>query len=142
MICKDCGQEEGYLSEVVKKKEIPFYCKICGALNFRLRATGDKAFVWPDPVEEKVGAIVIPDAFKDRHQSAYGTVISIGPGCVNKKKSCFIPTTVPVGAPVIYDIGVPWFQDEMGTDGKLYSIKIMGELDIKGIVCSADESMV
>jgi co-chaperonin GroES (HSP10) len=134
MVCKDCGNEEGYLAEAVKARKIPFYCTTCGALNFRLQALGDKVFVWPDPVEVRAGSvIVLPEFFKDRHHSAYGTVLSIGNGCVNKKRR-FIPTTVPVGTYVVYDTGVPWYQDELGVDGKMHRVKIMGELDIKGIV--------
>ena len=131
--CKDCGQEVGLFAELVKEKKIPFYCETCGALKIGLQATGDKVFMWPDPAPEYLGVIALPDKWQERHITVYGTVLSIGPGCVVKNKR-FKPTVVPVGTYVLYDNTVPWDHEMLGNDGKMHKVKIMGELDIKGII--------
>jgi len=133
-ICKECGQEVGYMSAIVKLKQIPFYCKTCGALHFKFKATGDKVFVWPDPVPDKIGKeglIVIPEKWKERNKSAYGTVLTVGPGCISKDNKRFIKTELKVGDYVMYDINVPWSVDVFGVDDKRYVVPLMGELDIK-----------
>ena len=138
-VCKTCGHEKGYLKDIVKRKNIPFYCKDCGGLDFKLQATGDKVFLWPDALPEKVkadGVIIIPDFAKDKFITVYGTILSVGPGCYDKKKKRFVKSDIPVGSYVIYDNTVPWYHEMVGTDGKMHHLKIMGVLDIK---CYAEE---
>lgn len=133
-ICKDCGQEKGRFAELVRKKSIPFYCKTCGALKFRYQAIGDKVFLWPDLIEDKIGSIVIPDKWKSNNLTSFGTVLSVGKGCVDRGNRKFVPTEIKDGDYIVYDTGVPWAHDVLGADDRMYTVRIMGALDVKAKV--------
>lgn len=130
--CEICGSTNEKLKEIVEKKKIPFYCKVCGRISFKYQAIRDIVFVWPDPPKEQVGSIIIPDVAQKLDE--YGTVLSVGEGTFDAKRKVFIPTQVKVGDYVVYDKDIPWQMDVEGADGKKHLVKYMGQQDIKGIV--------
>jgi co-chaperonin GroES (HSP10) len=116
--------------DLIRKYNIPFYCTLCGNLDFKYQATGDKVFVWPEVTPDKVGSIYIPVVAKKT--TGYGLVLSVGPGTVSKSKKSYVPTTLKAGERVAYDNSVPWGVELAGSDGKIYFVRIMGELDVFG----------
>ena len=156
MICKECNTElEGrrgedggvdtfYLAkdfklfEMINKFKIPFYCESCGSLKFPYKAARDVVFIWPEVTKEKIGSIYIPETVNILTE--YGVVLTAGPGHRDTKKGIFYPSQLSVGDVIVYDKGVPWSMEVVGTDGKTYNVKYMGEQDVKGIVKDDSDS--
>jgi len=160
MKCGACGTEikiysadEGTSSyEPVNKKldtnmrrcgiHVPFYCTMCGAIDFPFQAVRDVVFLYPKPAPEKVGEIIVPEgqfvggSVGEKYREPIAVVLSIGLGSRDRKNISFIPTkgVVEVGDVVYYNKKVPWRMNMKGTDGKEHMIVYCGILDLRGIV--------
>lgn len=65
--------------------------------------TDNRILVLPDPLEEKIGSIIIPDSVKGNHDpKRKGTVIAHGEGHVAEQTGEFTAITVKVGDKVIF----------------------------------------
>lgn len=148
--CRECGalvnvvqqSENVFVYELVdklliaKSQNIPFFCTLCGAIKFPIRAVRDIVFLLPSPYPETYkegGQIEIPSEYREHHQSAFGIILSVGPGYWDKKR--FHPThDLKVGMKVVYDKTTPWPFDILGSDMKKHCVRCMGFRDVKAIV--------
>ena len=152
-ICESCGSEvivhssdEGTGSyELVNKqldgtkRDIPFRCSLCGSIQLLFQGkkfvpTRDIVFLWPDQVPDKIGSLWVPDSFKESRRSSLGTVLAVGPGYYDKKKSRFIPMDLEVGMYVVYNQEVPWAKLMNDPSGKEREVKYMGQQDVLAVV--------
>ena len=122
--------------------KVPFYCQICGSIVSPLKAVRDVVLVYPKPLPEKVGKIVLPEGYfvggitKEKYKEAIGVIISVGLGHFDRKKKEFVPLKeLEVGDVVHFEKRIPkgWRLKMKGTDGKEHEIMYCGEKDIKGL---------
>ena len=102
---------------------------VCG-----LRMLGSKIIIWKDSRPLKIGSFWLPPNLRDRENLSVGTVISVGPGYYDKNKKRFIPTEVKPGQRVLFDNTTPWPLDVIDPSGETQSVRLMTELDVKGII--------
>lgn len=105
----------------------------------QIHLKSDRVIVLPDPTPEKIGLIFIPNSAKEAFRNEIGTVMAIGPGYYDRKGK-WIPTTVKVGDRVVYDKSVMNTVDIGKNLGDTIQYKMIGELDIKGIMHSKDDT--
>jgi co-chaperonin GroES (HSP10) len=67
--------------------------------DFNLQPMHDLVYIEKEPTPEKVGNLYIPPG--QQYLSHRGKVLAVGPGTCNVKGK-FIPTTLQVGADVLY----------------------------------------
>ena len=118
------------LREVLKQYKVPFVCSTCGGIQFRMQALKGVVFLWPEPVKEKQGRIVIPEMLKELFKTSIGVVLSSGPGCKEKRTGRYVASELLPGDLVFYDKSIPWHMDIAASDGKMYDIPFMNILDI------------
>ena len=91
-----------------------------------------KVVVFPDPVEEKIGAIHVPDSVRDKmkHRTVKATLVAVGGNCFEDWRP---PVPVPgdrvyvaVGAGIIHE----------GPGGNEY--RIVNDKDIAGILIATE----
>ena len=134
MNCEACGVEiNKELIEMLDKYQVPFRCGTCNSLKFPYKATRDIVFIWPEPINDRVGSIILPIMVKDSKEPEYGVVLSVGKGYW-KKGGNFIPTNIKVGDEVIYDKSTPWCLFVEGPKERKYRVKYMGYQDVKALV--------
>jgi hypothetical protein len=140
MKCETCGEEVRAVGKTKRlqpvnkthlankgKVQIPFYCKTCGAIDFKYTAVRDVAFIYPMPKADKIGLIYLPDIDyrggnpqeKYKDQGAY--VLSIGEECFDPKKK-------------VYETRVPWEMKMLGTDGNMHKVVYCGFMDMYGVM--------
>jgi co-chaperonin GroES (HSP10) len=148
-LCESCGSEvivqscDGGTSsyELVNKRldgikrDIPFRCSLCGSIQLLFHGrkfvpTRDIVFLWPLQVPDKIGSFWVPESYKESRQTSLGTVLAVGPGYYDKKKSSFFPMELEVGMYVIYNKDVPWSKLMDDPSGKEREVKYMGMLDV------------
>lgn len=127
---------ECQFKKIVLDKENPFL--VNGVLKVGLKATGQKVFVWPDPKPTKIGSFWLPENIKDREKLRLGIVLTVGPGYFDNKKKRFIPTEVKPGQRVLFDNTTPWPIILKDPKGNEQTVRVMTELDIKGIINCED----
>jgi co-chaperonin GroES (HSP10) len=102
---------------------------VCG-----LKMIGSKVIIWTDAKPLKLGSFWLPLNLRDREKLSVGTVISIGPGYFDKNKNRYVYSEVKPGQRVVFDNTTPWPLDVKDPSGKIQSVRLMTELDIKGII--------
>lgn len=120
----------------------PFYCTLCGAIDFPFQAVRDVVFLYPKPAPEKLGELYVPEgdfvggSVGEKYREPIAIVLSIGMGSRDRQNKEFIPTKgiVEVGDVVYYNKKVPWRMNMKGSDGKEHMIVYCGILDLRGIV--------
>ena len=110
--------------------KVPFCCVTCGNLFFPLQAVRDIVFLYPKPKQEKIGSIIIPEAFRTEEEEA--VVLSFGKGYYKKKT--FIPIELELGDIVKYDKNIPWVHYVRASDGIKHRVKYCSYEDILSIV--------
>jgi co-chaperonin GroES (HSP10) len=121
------------LALVVHDYKIPFYCTMCNALKFPMKAHNNYVVVW-EPLPDVINGIIIPDDAKKGFRKGLGVILSSGSGVYNKELKRYVPNVTKPGDVVYYDRSVPWVVEAYGVDGKLYEVPIMPEQDIKAWV--------
>lgn len=129
--CKTFVSEE--IKAVIAEYGIPFVCPKCGGIKFPFKALNGIAFLWPKPIQEKLGSIFIPEASRDNFKTSLGVVLTVGKGCVEKRSGLFIEAQIVPGDVVLYDKNVPWSMQIKAPDGKDYQVNLMNILDINAI---------
>lgn len=132
-MCETCGSLT-HLKSVVEKFKIPFKCKKCGSIDFPLKAVRDVVYIWESVPPTKLGDIIIPDFIQEKFRNTKAVVLSAGPGYYDKAKRKYIASEVKTGQVVLADQGTPWRMDVKASDGKEYSVKYLGEKDIKCVL--------
>ena len=80
-VCSVCGQNNNTDTSIIAKRyDIPFVCSQCGQIDFKYRALKHLVFIFPEPMEQKIGSIYVPDKVWDNYQFEYGIVLSAGKG--------------------------------------------------------------
>jgi chaperonin GroES len=93
-----------------------------------IKPTFDRVFVKKDdPLSQTAGGIVLPDAAQE--QATKGTVIAAGPGKYAEKTGVFIPTTLAVGARVLFH---PCAGSQLTVNGESYYN--MPETDVWAVI--------
>ena len=144
-VCGKCGVEVKFRGNKVevsddkfnaRKKKIPFHCRVCGALQFPVKAIRDVVFLWPDPLPIHVNPdskLIIPDVFRKYYKNDFGYVLSAGPG-YQKDGECFRASELKAGDRVVYDKSTPWKHPIEDQEGKVHQIRMMGARDVKAIL--------
>lgn len=113
-----------------------------GKIECSFQVISHKVIVWPDPKPEKTasGLLFLPPELSKvaRENLRIGTVISVGDGYYDKKKRRYIKTEVKPGHRVLFDNTTPWNISIPDISGKYHKVRIMTELDIKGIINCED----
>ncbi len=160
MKCGVCGTEirvystgEGTSSyEPVNKKldtnierhrmRVPFYCALCGAIDFPFQAVRDVVFLYPMPAPRKIGDLYIPEgefiggSVAEKFREPIAVVLSVGQGSRDRRNKEFISTkgVVEAGDVVYYNKKVPWRMNMRGSDGNEHVVVYCGILDLRGLV--------
>ena len=122
------------MKTVIKKYEIPFKSSIGDSIEFKYKPLNGVVFVWPKPIQEKIGSIYLPEASKENFKSCRGVVLAASKGCVEKKTGIYRECELKVGDEILYDKNVPWNQMIEASDGKEYKVDIMSMFDINALV--------
>ena len=125
---------------VIVKYPTPFTCSRCGQIEFPYQPLKNIVFVYPDPLPEKMGSFYFPSLYAENYRSKFGIVVAVGKG-YHDRRYRWHPTTVRTGDRVVYDKDVPWYMRIEALDGKMYHVKYMPELDVKGIVEEDNEKV-
>lgn len=129
IICTDCGQSFNQkITDLVKEYKIPFVCTVCGQIKFPAQPMRNLVFLWPKPVPDKIGSIILPDSVKKSMEDEFGVVLAAGKGYYTEAGE-WKPCTLKTGDVVIYDKNVPWKLTITGID-----VKYMSTVDIKGVL--------
>lgn len=131
-----CSEELKQTKKIAEEYNIPFVCKECGAIKFQYQAIRDIVFIFPARAVEKIGNIIIPEAF--RQDTEFGVVLSFGPGYYSESGKYCHSYELKIGAHIIYDKQIPWIHYVASEDGKKHKIKYMGYQDIKGIIVDSE----
>ena len=131
--CSKCGTKGEVIEKsrkIVADYKIPFYCSECGSLYFPYKPLRDIVFLWADSDIDKIGSFYVPPAFKERHQSNFGTILEFGRGYYTKDGK-FVKTDLHVGQRVSFDKETPWGNSFEGSDGNTYWVRRMGAQDVQ-----------
>jgi len=113
-----------------------------GQIKLSFKLLQDAVVIWQKPAPEKVGSFIIPDEWREDYREQMGIVIAVGRGYWEKKQNGFerfCPTVLKSGDIVVFDKTTPWrFQVTSLVDGKEYSLRFMGEKDIRFLVVDGD----
>lgn len=137
MYCEECNQlivSIGRNKEIIEKYKIPFVCKTCGNIKFPFKALNGVVFIWPKPIEEKVGSIFMPEVSRENFKSYKGVVLSTGKGVIDRKTGEFRECELKTGDEVLYDNSIPWAMNVEASDGKEYQVRMANTLDINALV--------
>ena len=78
-----------------------------------LECMNDNVLILPDPLDEKVGSIIIPENMRDQYCTHRGTVAAIGPGRLDKNGQRIPIDNVEVGDRIIYhEYAMTWLDYE------------------------------
>lgn len=125
--------------------EVPFRCKICGAIKPALRALRDVVILYCIPEIEKIGSIYLPEDdnfvggnMRQREKKPYAVVLSVGPGYYDFSKKKWVESAagISVGDMVMYEKRIPkgWSFEHVGVDGKVHKVIVCGCQDIYGVL--------
>lgn len=112
--------------------QCPFWDCALGKIRVPIRMLRDLVLVWVPNTPEKVGSIYIPQTLRSpgKHCSL-GVIISVGKGYDNGKR--FYPMQLHPEQVIYFDKLAPWTLNLEHGD-KVYSLRYMGERDIKLLV--------
>lgn len=137
--CRICRKAPSDMAVVVKYPT-PFNCPDCGQIKFPYQPLKNIVCIYPDPLPEKMGSFYFPSLYAENHRNKFGIVLAIGKG-YHDERGKWHPTTARPGDRVVYDKDVPWYIMVEALDGKMYHVKYMPELDVKGIVEDDNEEV-
>ena len=133
-VCKSDLTDNERIKAIIQKKNIPFVCNECGMIKLPIRANLDRVFVWGDPTGDtigKLGLIYLPERAKENYKNEFGTVLSVGKGYFNDRKSgAFKKTALKVGDRVVYDKTVLYRLKAKDRKNVEHEIILMGEMDV------------
>ena len=122
------------MKKVIEKYKIPFVNLTKDAIEFKYRPLNGVVFVWPKPIEEKIGSLFLPESSQENFKSCRGVVLAASKGCIEKKTGVYRECELKVGDEILYDKNVPWNQMIEASDGKEYRVDIMSMFDINALV--------
>lgn len=122
------------MKKVIEKYEIPFKSSTGDSIEFPYKPINGVVFVWPKPVQEKIGSIFLPEASRENFKSCRGVVLAASKGCIEKRTGVYRECELKVGDEILYDKNVPWNQMIEAADGKEYKVDIMSQFDINALI--------
>jgi co-chaperonin GroES (HSP10) len=122
------------MQTIIEKYQIPFKSPTGKSIEFPYKPLNGVVFVWPKPIQEKIGSIYLPEASRENFKSCRGVVLATSKGCVEKKTGVYRECELKVGDEILYDKNVPWNQMIEAADGKEYRVDIMSQFDINALV--------
>ena len=132
--CEECGTpHENNNSKVVESFKIPFKCSTCGSVKFPYQALNGIVYVWPKPIEESVGTIIIPERLRQNLKTNLGVVLSVGSGCLDVRRNVFVESSLKEGDVLKYDKNVPWRDSIEDDTGSEHIVDILNVLDAHSV---------
>ena len=128
------------VKKLIKEYEIPF-TKDGETIEFKYSPLNGVVFVWPKPIQEKIGSIYLPEASRESFKSCKGIVLAASKGCIEKKTGMYRECELKVGDEILYDKNVPWNLMVEATDGKEYKVDIIGMFDANALILNGDDSI-
>lgn len=98
----------------------------------KIEPFGNKVLIKPDPLEDKIGSIIVPDSVKGRHDpKKKGTVIAAGIGHYAEQTGEFTPITVKEGDRVVFSayLGEEIKGIDIGLDDETYLLLREWDID-------------
>jgi len=138
-ICANCFGVEGY-TEITESfscenwvgKSLLEFCPYYsyGFIDFNVEPIGNTIFIWPKPVDERIGKIYIPDIARDSVRHNIGIVLACGKGRCRD----FNSADLKPGDMVIYDNDVPWKVRHRDRNGVEQELVIVNDRDVKCLI--------
>jgi len=125
--------------------EVPFRCKVCGAIDIPFRALRDVVMMYVMPEPEKIGSIYLPEEdnyvggnMRSREKKPYAVILKVGQGYYDKKKRLWKKNQpyIECGDVVYYEKRIPkgWSFEVEGVDAKMHKVSVCGIEDVYGLI--------
>ena len=128
------------VKKLIKEYEIPF-TKDGEEIEFKYKPLNGVVFIWPKPIQEKIGSIYLPESSREAFKSCRGVVLAASKGCVEKKTGIYRECELNPGDEIIYDKSIPWNMMVEASDLKEYKVDIMGMFDVNALILNGDGSV-